>query len=71
MAKQYRVFICIPDETPGPRETDCPSPLHDHPLPTGYIAASDVAGQRLYRRWRNIKCKLCGLYGWVPPTFGE
>lgn len=63
-----RVIICIPDETPGPRD-ECPNRLHDHPLPSGYIAASDVAQRRLRQRWRNVRCPDCGLYGWTPPAF--
>lgn len=49
-----------------PRNSDCPNPLHDWPLPTGYIAASDVAGARLRARWSNRECPECGLYGWAP-----
>ena len=59
-------FICGGDESPGPRSTDCPSPLHDHPLPSGYVDASIVADRRLRRGWANIPCDLCGLYGRVP-----
>lgn len=51
-----------------PRNSDCPNALHDWPLPTGYIAASDVAGVRLRARWSNRKCSECGLYGWAPGT---
>jgi hypothetical protein len=67
----YAVYLCGPDEIPGPRATDCPSALHDHPLPRGYLAASDVAGRRLRQHWHSVKCRDCGLYGWTPPAFGE
>jgi hypothetical protein len=49
-----------------PRVTDCPNALHDWPLPTGYVAASDTADKRLAYRWRNNRCPECGFYGWVP-----
>lgn len=62
------VYVCIPDETPGPRDA-CPNRLHDHPLPSGYLAASDVAARRLRQRWRNVRYPDCSLYGWVPPVF--
>ena len=65
------IFICGGDETPGPRGTDCPDPLHDHPLPVGYVDASAVAERRLRQRWANNRCSSCGLYGWVPPAFSE
>ena len=61
------LYICGGDETPGPRD-DCPNPVHDFPLPVGYVDASEVAYHRLYKRWHNVRCKTCGLYGWVPPT---
>lgn len=60
------VIVCEPDLTPGPRDA-CPNRLHDHPLPSGYIAASEVAERRLRQRWRNRKCPECGLYGWEKP----
>jgi hypothetical protein len=60
-------YLCGGDETPGARGTDCPSVLHDHPLPDGYIDASEVASSRLYWRWANTRCGACGLYGWAPP----
>lgn len=69
VAKRERaVYLCGGDMRPGPRGTDCPEPLHDHPLPSGYVDASEEAAHRLYKRWKNVKCKRCGLYGWVPPT---
>lgn len=58
-------IICEPDYTPGTRD-ECPNSLHDHPLPDGYIAASDVAAARLRKRWANVRCPDCGLYGWRP-----
>jgi len=61
-----RVFICGGDETSGPRGTERPDPLHDHPLPSGYIDASTVAGHRLRQGWGNRKCQRCGRFGWTP-----
>lgn len=52
-------------ETPS-RDSDCPDPLHEHPLPSGYVAAANEADRRLYRGWKNLKCRRCGLYGWAP-----
>lgn len=67
------VFLCGGDMTPGPRETDCPSPLHDFPLPPGYCDAADEAGSRLNRGWTNKRCPTCKHYGWEPgrPRTGE
>lgn len=59
------IFLCGGDMTPGPRGTDCPSPLHDHPLPASHCDAAEEAGSRLYRGWTNRRCS-CGLYGWEP-----
>jgi hypothetical protein len=59
------VYICGGDTHPGPRDA-CPDALHDYPLPTGYIEASDEASRRLSRRWSNRRCGRCGLYGWAP-----
>lgn len=60
------IFICGGDDTPGPRGTECPSPLHDHPLPSGYGDAAAEASRRLQPRagWKNKLCRKCGLYGW-------
>jgi hypothetical protein len=60
------VYLCGGDTRPGPRDTDCPDPLHDRPLPAGYCDASDEAARRLRRGWGNRRCTRCGLYGWVP-----
>lgn len=66
MSGRWAALICGGDDRPGPRGTDCPSALHDHPLPAGYVDAHEAAARRLYRRWRSVKCSACGLYGWVP-----
>jgi len=58
-------FICGLDDRPGKRD-ECPDALHDWPLPNGYIEAGEVAGNRLYRKWSNVRCPRCGLYGWRP-----
>lgn len=60
------VFICGGDERPGPRDK-CPDRLHDHPLPSGYGEAHEVAMRRKRQGWRSVRCKQCKLYGWVPP----
>lgn len=48
------------------RDTDCPDPLHDWPLPSRYVAASAAADARLAAKWKNRKCKRCNRYGWIP-----
>jgi len=58
------VYLCGGDETPGPRGTDCPNRLHDHPLPSSYVEADVVAHRRIAKRWSNRKCPDCGIYGW-------
>lgn len=59
-------FICGGDLTPGPRDTDCPNRLHDHPLPSGYVDAAETAARRIRTGWANRKCPDCGIYGWLP-----
>lgn len=49
----------------------CPDPLHDHPLPEGYLDATERAQDRLGQGWRNRKCTKCGRYGWTPPAGGQ
>ncbi len=49
VVSNYRVYLCGGDMRPGPRETDCPDPLHDFPLPAGYVDASEEAASRLSR----------------------
>lgn len=61
-------YVCGGDETPGPRGTECPNQLHDHPLPAGYVDAASVAARRLRERWSNPRCPDCGTHGWVPPA---
>lgn len=63
----YAVYVCGGDLRPGPRGTDCPDPVHDHPLPRGYCDAAEVAEDRLNEGWKNLKCRACGLFGWQPP----
>lgn len=58
--------ICLADDTPGKR-SDCPNSLHDHPLPDGYVEASEMAAKRLRKRWTQKRCPDCGLYGWIKP----
>lgn len=59
------IYLCGGDLRPGPRGV-CPDPVHDYPLPRGYVDASDVAHARLRRQWSNTRCPVCGLYGWRP-----
>lgn len=61
----WRIYVCGGDLRPGPRD-DCPAAVHDWPLPSGYVDASEVAHSRLYRGWSNRKCPICGRYGWGP-----
>lgn len=70
---RYRAYICGGDMRPGPRETDCPDPLHDFPLPSAYVDASEEAASRLSRGWGNPCCGRCGRHGWTPgrPRKGE
>lgn len=73
MAGTSPIFICVSDPTPGPRSA-CPNTLHDWPLPSGYVAAREVARSRLARGWASRKCPDCGLYGWVqgrPTPLGD
>lgn len=65
------IFLCGGDFRPGPRDTDCPNHIHDHPLPAGYVDAAEVAGRRLRNGWANVRCPDCGLYGWRPGRIRE
>lgn len=65
-AEWRTTFICGGDESAGDRGTACPEALHDHPLPSGYVDAGIVAERRLRRGWRNVRCAVCGDYGWIP-----
>jgi hypothetical protein len=60
-----RVHLCLSDMRSGPRD-DCPNEVHDFPLPSGYGDASEAAERRLRKRWANVQCPDCGLYGWRP-----
>jgi hypothetical protein len=66
MGSRKAIYLCGGDMQPGPRDTDCPSPLHDHPLPVGYCDASEEAMSRLTRGWSNRRCPQCKTYGWEP-----
>jgi len=65
MSRRYAIHICGGDFRPGPRDT-CPDPVHDWPLPAGYVDSFEVADARLRRRWQNVPCPQCDLYGWRP-----
>lgn len=58
---KYAIRICG-DERGTDDRGDCPNPLHDWPLPIGYMAAE----ARLRARWANPRCPDCGIYGWLP-----
>lgn len=60
-----RIIVCGGDYRPGRRD-ECRDALHDYPLPSGYVDASEVAASRLSHGWANRRCSICGLYGWVP-----
>jgi hypothetical protein len=64
--RDYRTFLCGGYYERRQPRGDCPSTLHDWPLPSGYVEASEVADARLRARWANKKCPECGLYGWAP-----
>ena len=59
------VYLCGGNFKPGPRDP-CPHPLHDWPLPSGYLDAAEMADSRLANGWGNKRCPTCGLYGWEP-----
>lgn len=44
----------------------CVHALHDWPCPGGYTDHAIEAGWRLRNHWRQARCPLCHLYGWVP-----
>lgn len=58
-------YLCLSDMSSGPRD-ECPDPLHDYPLPAGYVDASEAADRRLRKGWANVRCPRCGLCGWRP-----
>ncbi len=58
------VFVCGGDYSHLEPRNPCPDPLHDWPLPTGYVDAATVAASRIRRGWANVRCPRCGLYGW-------
>lgn len=60
------LYICGGDYTRLEPRGECPNPLHDYPLPAGYVDAHEVAGARIANRWSNRKCPQCGLHGWGP-----
>jgi len=59
------IFLCGGDLTPGERD-ECAEPLHDYPLPAGYVDAGEVAARRIAKGWGQRRCPRCGLYGWTP-----
>lgn len=67
---EYRIYLCGGDYTEGTR-SECPNPLHDHPLPDGYIEAGEWATRRFGKGWTQKRCPECGLYGWITPPFTE
>jgi transcriptional regulator with XRE-family HTH domain len=63
--KTPAIFVCGGDFRSGKRD-DCPDELHDYPLPNGYADAHEMAASRLAKGWQSVRCKACGLYGWIP-----
>lgn len=63
------IILCPPGKPQLAPRDDCPSELHDYPLPLNYNAAHEEAGWRLRHRWSNRRCPRCRLYGWAPPTW--
>lgn len=53
------------------KETACTNGLHDWPMPSRYLASHAEATWRLRNGWRNVRCRDCGRYGWVPGTLRE
>ncbi|MET8648509.1 hypothetical protein [Nocardia aurea] len=69
MNRDRTTFICGEDfSTLEPRDP-CPNPLHDWPLPAGFVSASMMAESRLEQGWGNTSCPDCREYGWVPGRF--
>lgn len=66
MTRGSALYLCGGDLRPGPRAESCPNVIHDWPLPSGYIDASEVAASRLRRGWANVACPDCARYGWRP-----
>jgi hypothetical protein len=64
------IFICG-GEPATKRGSDCPNALHDWPLMPGYADSSAQAQSRIDRRWTNVRCPDCGLYGWRPGKLNE
>lgn len=67
----YKIYLCGSDYANLDRRSECPSTLHDWPLPNGYVDAGEVASARLRHRWSNKRCPECSLYGWIPGTKHE
>jgi hypothetical protein len=66
------IYICGGQRgTAAAREDKCASPLHDWPLPSGYVDAAEEAAWRLANRWSNTRCAVCDLYGWGPGRLTE
>lgn len=48
------------------RQSACPNPLHNWPLPSAYLPAAEMADRRLATGWGNTRCPDCGIWGWTP-----
>lgn len=66
MSRRNAIYICGGDTHHLDDREPCPDPLHDWPLPIGYVDASNMAESRLSHGWSNKRCRKCGLYGWTP-----
>jgi len=63
--KRKPMFICGGDFILQPR-SDCPNYVHNWPLASGYVDASDMAERRIRTGWTNPRCPDCHLHGWTP-----
>lgn len=70
MARRKPIYVCGGAYHLLDAREVCPNPLHDWPLPSGYVEASEMADSRLSQGWSNVRCPDCDLYGWVQGRMG-
>lgn len=61
------VILCVADYSRLQERGDCPSALHDWPLPDDYNASHDVAWSRITQGWAQKWCPDCQSWGWKEP----